>query len=135
MILFTITKKIKTLKLRTIMTNKKQSITIQFIKGIDEKVHPEIRLNRNRDKKSGQAIYKFKNPTSISKKDFKNVERMYLIDKEGEISTRRINIYVLDNNLLEIESIYSWNSDMDFNRFMRFAKRYAKSNNLTSAES
>ena len=47
------------------MTNKNQSITIQFFKGIDEKVHPEVRLIRNRDKKSGQATYKFFNPTSI----------------------------------------------------------------------
>ena len=117
------------------MTNKKQSITIQFIKGIDEEVHPEIRLNRNRDKKSGQAIYKFRNPTTISNKNFKNVQKMYLIDKEGELSTKKINIYVLEKNLIEIESIYSWNTDMDFNRFMRFAKRYAEVNSLTSEES
>ena len=116
------------------MTDKKQSITIQFIKGIDEKVYPEIRLNRNRDKKSGEAIYKFRNPTSISDENFRNVERMYLIDKEGELSTRKINIYLSNNNQIEIESIYSWNTDMDFNRFMRFAKRYAELNTPISEE-
>ena len=114
------------------MDHKTRSITIQFIKGIDEKVQPEIRLNRNRDKKSGLAIYKFRNPTSISDKNFEDVKRMYLIDQEGELSSRKINIYVLDNNLIEIESIYSWNSDLEFNRFMRFAKRYAEFNSLTS---
>ena len=114
------------------MTNKNKLITIQFIKGIDERNQPEIRLSRNRDKKSGQAIYKFHNPSSISDKNYKNVQKMYLIDKEGELSTRKINIYILDNNLIEIESIYSWNSDMDFNRFMRFAKRYAEFNSLNS---
>ena len=114
------------------MTSKNQSIRIEFIKGTDEKVHPEIRLNRNRDKKSGKAIYKFLNPTSVSDKNFKNVQKMYLIDKEGEISTRKININILDNKSIEIESIYSWNSEMDFNRFMRFAKRYAEFNSLTT---
>ena len=112
--------------------NKNQSITIQFIKGRNEEVLPEIRLNR--DRKSGKAIYKFRNPTSISAKNFENVQKMYLIDKEGELSTRKVNIYILNNNSIEIESIYSWNSDMDFKRFMRFAKRYASFNNLTSEE-
>jgi len=116
------------------MFNEEQRITIQFIKGIDERDHPEIRLNRNRDKKSGQAIYKFSNPKSISEENFRNVQKMYLIDNEGELSTRKINIYILDNNSIEIESIYSWNSDMDFHRFMRFAKRYAEFNSLTSEE-
>ena len=116
------------------MTNKKQSITIQFIKGKDEKVNPEIRLNRNRDKKTGQAIYKFQNPSSITEKNYKSVERMYLIDKEGELSTRKINIYISDENLIEIKSIYSWNSEIDFNRFMRFARRYAEFNNHSRVE-
>ncbi len=114
------------------MTNRKHSIRIQFIKGIDEKVNPEIRLKRNRDKKTGQAIYKFRSPTSITEENLKNVQKMYLIDEEGELSSRKINIYVLDNNLIEVESIYNWNSDIDFNRFMRFAKRYAEFSRLTS---
>ncbi len=117
------------------MTSKSQSITIQFIKGIDEKVLPEIRLNRNKDKKSGHATYIFRNPSSISNKNFKNVDKMYLIDNEGELSTRKINIYILDNDLIEINSIYSWNAEIDFNRFMRFAKRYSELKSLTSEES
>ena len=117
------------------MTSENKIITIQFIEGVDEEVYPEIRLNRNKDKKSGQAIYKFINPTSISEKNFKDVQKMFLIDKEGQLSTRKINIYILDKNLIEINSIYSWNTETDFNRFMRFAKRYAEFNNIIREES
>ncbi len=117
------------------MTNKNKRVTIQFIKGIDETTQPEIRLSRDRNKKTGQAIYKFRNPTSISEENYKNIEKMYLIDKEGELSTRKVNIYILDKNLKEIVSIYSWKTDIDFNRFMRFARRYAEFISLGSFES
>ena len=48
---------------------------------------------------------------------------MYLIDEEGQISTREINIAVskINGKYTAIEAIYWWRSDRDFNRFMRFA--------------
>ena len=117
------------------MTPKSKRVSIQFIKGIDETTQPEIRLSRNRNKKTGQAIYKFRHPKSVSDENYKNVHKMYLIDKEGELSTRKINIYILDKNLKEIVSIYSWKTEIDFNRFMRFARRYAEFISLESLES
>ena len=52
---------------------------------------------------------------------------MYLIDEEGELSTRKINLSISDNNIMEVKSTYSWNTEKEFERFMRFAKRYANS--------
>ena len=109
------------------MTETSESAAIQFVKGKNEKDRPEVRLYRNIDGKKGQVIYKFHKPSSITLKDFNTIQKMYLIDEEGELSTRKINLSISDNNIMEVKSTYSWNTEKEFERFMRFAKRYANS--------
>ena len=109
------------------MKNNHKKVAIQFIKGKNEKDHPEIRLFRNSDGKKGKAVYKFHKPTTITLKNFESVERMYLIDSEGELSTKKIDLTISENNVKEVKSTYNWNSEQEFERFMRFAARYANS--------
>ena len=109
------------------MTKINEFVAIQFVKGKDEKCLPEIRLSRCNDGKKGQAIYKFKKPTTITLENFDSIQRMYLIDKEGELSTRKIDLSISDRNIKEVRSTYNWNSEEEFERFMRFSKRYASS--------
>ena len=104
-----------------------ESVAIQFIKGDNEKDLPEIRLFRDQDGKRGKAIYKFYKPTTITIENFDSIEKMYLIDQEGELSTRKIDLSISNDNISEVISIYNWNSEKEFERFMRFAKRYANS--------
>ena len=76
---------------------------IQFIKGIDEKILPDIRLTRSRDGSTGTATFRFKNAN------------------------------VLDKSLAlngEITAIYIMKSPEGWDRFMRFMKRYGESNGL-----
>tara|TARA_B100000579_G_C22716094_1_gene796987 strand:+ start:179 stop:520 length:342 start_codon:yes stop_codon:yes gene_type:complete len=109
------------------MTEINENGSIQFIKGENEKDHPEIRLYRNIDGKKGKAIYTFYKPRTITLENFKSVQKMYLIDEEGEILTRKIDLSISENHINEVKSIYSWNSEKEFERFMRFSKRYANS--------
>ena len=110
------------------MTNKIiKNVSIQFIKGKSEKVIPEIRLIRNNDGIKGKAIYKFHNPGTITQDNLNSIKKMYLLDEEGELSTRQIDLSIKDKNIMEVKSTYSWNSEKEFERFMRFAKRYANS--------
>ena len=109
------------------MTRSNEVAGIQFVKGKIEKDLPEIRLFRNLDGKKGQAIYKFYKPTTITLENFNSIQKMYLIDEEGELSTRKIDLSISDNHITEVESTYNWNSEKEFERFMRFAKRYANS--------
>ena len=109
------------------MTRSNEFVAIQFIKGKNEKDLPEIRLFRNLDGKKGKAIYKFKNPTTITNKNFNSIEKMYLIDEEGELSTRKIDLSRSGKKITEVNSTYNWNSEKEFKRFMRFARRYANS--------
>ncbi len=109
------------------MTKINKMAAIQFIKGKNEKDLPEIRLFRNNDGKKGFAIYKFFKPKTITLDNFNSIQKMYLIDEEGELSTRKINLSISDKNIMEVKSTYSWNTEKEFERFMRFASRYANS--------
>jgi len=67
---------------------------IQFIKGLDEKVLPDIKLTRSRDGSTGTATFRFKNPDILDKstaKEGKLQVCIYLTRKEflkQEMSTR-----------------------------------------------
>ena len=109
------------------MTEINENVGIQFLKGENEEEHPEIRLFRSQDGKKGQAVYKFDKPKTITIKNFQFVQKMYLIDNEGELSTRKIDLLISGDHVMEVKSIYSWGSEKEFERFMRFASRYANS--------
>ena len=109
------------------MTEIKGPVAIQFIKGKNEKDQPEIRLFRNLDGKKGKAVYKFYNPKTITLENFKSIQKMYLIDVEGELSTRKIDLTISKDLVKEVQSTYNWNSEKEFERFMRFSSRYANS--------
>jgi photosystem II protein len=66
---------------------------IQFIKGIDEKVLPDVRLTRSRDGSTGTATFYFKNANILDKSLALSGEitGMYMIDKEGILETRDVS--------------------------------------------
>ena len=107
------------------MTNINKKVAIQFLKGKDEKDNPEIRLFRNHDGKKGYAVYKFNKPTTITFENMKSIQSMHLIDEEGELSTKKIDLSISEQNIKEVKSTYNWYSEKEFERFMRFAERYA----------
>ena len=109
------------------MTKVNENVAIQFIKGKNEIDHPEIRLYRNLDGKKGMAVYKFYKPKTITIKNYKLVQKMYLIDSEGELLTKKIDLAISQDYIKEVKSTYNWNSEKEFDRFMRFASRYANS--------
>tara|TARA_B100000965_G_scaffold333365_1_gene298222 strand:- start:737 stop:1090 length:354 start_codon:yes stop_codon:yes gene_type:complete len=105
-----------------------KATVIQFFNGIDEKVIPQIRLTKRKGGHEGQAFFRFDSPEALSSDNFKEIQGMSLIDEEGKIIIREINIAVSRTNgkYTAIEAIYCWRTESDFNRFMRFANRYAK---------
>ena len=112
--------------------NKIMKAKIQFIKGLNEKVLPDVRLTRSRDGSTGTASFKFKNPNILDKKTSKKGEitGMYLIDKEGILETRDVNARFINGKPEAIESIYIMKSPEAWNRFMRFMERYGENNGL-----
>ena len=107
---------------------------IQFYEGIDEPVVPEIRLTRSKEGTTGQAFFLFKKPQALSSITSGEITGMRMIDSEGEILTREVKVKFVDGDPLFLEAIYIWKTTSDFDRFMRFANSYAKSNGLGYSE-
>ncbi len=105
---------------------------IQFIKGLDEKILPDVRLTRSRDGSTGTATFRFKNPNILDKSTAKEGEitGMYLIDEEGILETRNVNARFINGKPEAIESIYIMKSPEAWDRFMRFMERYGETNGL-----
>ena len=115
------------------MTSNKLA-TIQFYEGIDEPVVPEIRLTRSKDGTTGQAFFIFKKPQALSSITSGEMSGMRMIDAEGELLTKDVKVKFVDGEPLYLEAVYSWRNIPDFDRFMRFANGYAKTNGLGYSE-
>ena len=107
---------------------------IQFYEGVDEPVVPEIRLTRGKDGTTGQAFFIFEKPQAISSITNGEITGMRMIDSEGEIVTREVKVKFVDGDPIFLEAKYIWKNITDFDRFMRFANSYAKSNGLGYSE-
>nr|QHO64082.1 photosystem II protein psb28 [Lympha mucosa] len=105
---------------------------IQFIKGINEAIIPDIKLTRSRDGSTGTATFRFVNPQilEVSMGNKGEITGMYLLDEEGELVTRDVNAKFINGKPHAIESVYVIKNPEHWDRFMRFMERYAKENNL-----
>ena len=103
---------------------------IQFFRGVDESVVPDIRLTRSRDGRTGQALFVFEEPEALAPEAFGDITGMFLIDGEGELVTRDVKARFVNGKASAIEATYTWKSTADFERFMRFAESYAGSHGL-----
>jgi len=112
------------------MPKTSSNATIQFFRGVDETAVPEIRLTRSRDGRTGQAFFVFDQPEALSDQKIGEISGMLLIDEEGELVSREVNARFVNGNPSAIEATYTWKSEADFERFMRFANRYAESHGL-----
>lgn len=104
--------------------------SIQFFRGIDEPVVPDIRLTRSRDGRTGQATFVFQQPQALAPETLGDIGGMWMVDEEGEMVTREVNGKFVNGKPSALEATYTWKSEDDFERFMRFAQRYAAANGL-----
>ncbi len=103
---------------------------IQFFRGVDEPVVPDIRMTRSRDGRTGQAIFVFEEPDALAPNAVGDITGMFMLDEEGELVTREVKARFVNGKASALEATYTWKSTEDFDRFMRFAQRYADSNAL-----
>jgi photosystem II protein len=103
---------------------------IQFFRGVDEPVVPDIRLTRSRDGRTGQAMFVFEEPQALAPESMGDITGMFLVDEEGELVTREVKARFVNGKASALEATYTWKTVPDFERFMRFAQRYADSHDL-----
>ena len=103
---------------------------IQFFPGVDEPVVPDIRLTRSRDGRTGQALFVFEGPDALAPGAMGDIGGMYLVDEEGQLVTREVNARFVNGKASALEATFTWKTTADFERFMRFAQRYADSHGM-----
>ena len=104
---------------------------IQFFRGVDEPVVPDIRLTRSRDGRTGQALFVFEEPEALAPETMGDITGMFMVDEEeGELVTREVKARFVNGRASAIEATYTWKTPEDFQRFMRFAQRYADCHEL-----
>ena len=108
---------------------------IQFSRGIDEEVIPDVRLTRSRDGSNGTATFYFQNPKALSDSSTEDITGMYMVDEEGEIVTREVKGKFINGRPEALEVLYLMKSEADWDRFMRFMQRYAESHGLEFSKS
>ncbi|MDD1416833.1 photosystem II reaction center protein Psb28 [Dolichospermum sp. ST_con] len=108
---------------------------IQFARGIDEAVVPDVRLTRAKTGESGTATFVFINPQILAQDGKDEVTGMYLIDEEGEIVIKEVQGKFVNGKPESLEAIYVMKSNDEWDRFMRFMERYAENNGLELSKS
>ncbi len=116
------------------MSQSNKKAAISFLDGIEEPTIPEIRLTRSRDGRTGQAFFTFEEPNALSSVKDGSIKGMNMIDEEGILNTREVKARFLNGTPSAIEATYVWKNEQDFDRFMRFAKRYAASHGMGYSE-
>ncbi len=108
---------------------------MQFSRGVDEDVIPDVRLTRSKDGTNGTATFYFEKPTALSNDVTEDVTGLYMIDEEGEIITREVNAKFVNGKPEALEALYVMKSVEEWDRFMRFMERYAERNGLGFSKS
>ena len=103
---------------------------IQFFRGVDEPVVPDIRPTGSRAGRTGQARFVFDAPDALAPESMGDITGMFLVDEEGELVTREVKARFVNGKASALECTFTWKSTEDFDRFMRFAQRYADSHEL-----
>lgn len=103
---------------------------IQFLRGTEEEVIPDVKLTRSRDGSNGTATFRFQNPNVLSSGSADDITGMYMVDEEGEIVTREVKGVFVNGKPEALEVIHLMKSSEDWDRFMRFMERYAKDHGL-----
>ena len=108
---------------------------IQFSRGIDEEVIPDVRLTRSRDGSNGTATFYFQNPKALSSGNTEEITGMFMVDEEGELVTREVKGKFVNGKPQALEVLYLMRSADEWERFMRFMERYAKNHDLGFSKS
>jgi photosystem II 13kDa protein len=103
---------------------------IQFSQGINEPVVPDIRLTKSRTGEQSTASFYFEKPAILGDDVSEDVTGMYMVDEEGEISTKEVKAKFINGRPEALEVLYIMNTTAEWDRFMRFMERYSAENGL-----
>lgn len=108
---------------------------IQFVRGIDETVVPDVALTRSRSGIDSTAKLRFEGPDALADDFTEEITGLYMVDEEGEIVCREVNAKFVNGKANALEAVYVMRSEDQWERFIRFMDRYAEKNGLKKQKS
>ena len=102
---------------------------MQFSRGVKEEVVPDIRITRAPDLSDGTATFYFDRPKALVEEGGE-ITGLYLVDEEGELSTRDVNGKFVNGEPAGVEAVYVMRGQEEWERFIRFMDRYAEANGM-----
>jgi photosystem II 13kDa protein len=102
---------------------------MQFSRGVKEDVVPDVRITRAKDLSDGTATFYFDRPKALTEADGE-VTGLYMVDEEGELTTRDVNGKFVNGEPAGIEAVFIMRGQAEWDRFMRFMERYSRDNGL-----
>jgi photosystem II 13kDa protein len=102
---------------------------MQFSRGVKEDVVPDVRITRAKDLSDGTATFYFDRPKALIEADGE-VTGLYMVDEEGELTTRDVNGKFVNGEPAGIEAVFIMRGQEEWDRFMRFMERYSRDNGL-----
>jgi photosystem II 13kDa protein len=109
---------------------------MQFSRGTTEPVVPTVKLTKSRSGEQSKASFYFEKPDILMGEVSEEITGLYMLDEEGEITTREVKAKFVNGKPEALEAIHIMNSAAEWDRFMRFMERYSEVNGLgfTKAE-
>jgi len=98
-----------------------------------EPVVPDVSLTRSRDGSTGTATFRFEDPQVLKLNDIWSnglITGLWLRDAEGVLHTRDVDVSFERGRPRGMTAILVLKSSTEWERFMRFMRRFAESNSL-----
>lgn len=99
-----------------------------------ETVVPSVSLTRSRDRTTGTATFRFDRPSVLSLHDVWDnglITGLWLRDDEGELVSDDLQLEFVGGKPEVLKAILVLKSASEWERFMRFMRRYAAANQLS----
>lgn len=109
------------------------TLSIQFILGLNEEKIPKIALTKSRDGRTATAIFKFENPSVLSKTSLfkKEIPGLSLVKENNRISTNYLYLNFVNGKPYSIEALFIFKTNENYRSFLGFMKEYANQNALS----
>ncbi|MGD1944180.1 MAG: photosystem II reaction center protein Psb28, partial [Leptolyngbyaceae cyanobacterium] len=86
---------------------------IEFASGVVETVIPDVRLSRAPDGRAGTATFNFATPKAFSEDEGVDITGLYMVEEEGELTTREVKGKFLDGRPAGIEALFVMKSEAE----------------------
>jgi len=99
-----------------------------------EVVVPTVSLTRSRDGSTGTATFRFEGPSVLEQDNVWDkglITGLWLSDEEGVLHTSDVSVSFDKGEPTEVVALLVLKSGEEWNRFMRFMRRYAEENGLS----